>query len=49
MDVREQRLHSRDELLAVEQLADGDRGFEGAGIAASPRPRAQVGIEIGGG
>src|SRR5262249_25188511 len=48
MDMGEERLHPRNERLAVEQLADGDGGIERAGIGAAPCPRAQVGVEIGG-
>src|SRR5262249_35919469 len=46
MDMGEERLHPRNERLAVEQLADGDRGIERSRIAAAPYPRAQVGVEI---
>ena len=45
--MREQRLYARNQLLAVEQLADGHGGIEGAGVAIAPCPRAQVGIEVG--
>src|SRR5262249_53123898 len=47
--MRERGLDPRDQLLAVEQLADRDRRLERGGIAALPGARAEVGVEIGGG
>ena len=48
MNMCEQRLHARDEWLAVEQLADGDSRIERGRIAPAPGPRAEISIEIGG-
>src|SRR5436305_9970195 len=42
MDVGKGRFHAGHELLAIEQLADGDRSIKRCGVATFPRARAQV-------
>src|SRR5262249_15333932 len=40
------RLDAGDQWFAVEELADGDRRIEGAGISVAPSLCAQIGIEV---
>ena len=47
MDMSKQRLHARDERLAVEQFADRDGRIEGAGVALTPGSPAKIGVDIG--
>ena len=48
VDVRQQRLHAGNQRLAVEQLADRDRGVERGLVALAPGALAEIGVEVGG-